>query len=306
MTLAIATSPLLDGALRLLPQHIRAAATSLSPRVCGTAEEIRLRTGFPAAVLGADGEHRFGGAVTTRDLDDVLENATGASVHTARDTLKNGFVTVRGGYRIGVGGTVITKNGEIQGFRAVSSLAIRIPRELRGVCEPILPDIAGHTIRSTLIISPPGAGKTTLLRDLVRVISDGDARFGITPHRVGLADERAEIAALQDGVPQLYVGSRTDVLSGCPKSEAVLMITRVLNPEVVALDEITSPDDVHAVERACLCGAKLIATAHADSRGDLTRKPVFKLLLESRVFEKLVTVSVVGGTRRYAVEDMPC
>ena len=134
------------------------------------------------------------------------------------------------------------------------------------------------------------------------IISDGDARLGIASRRVALADERGEIAALHEGVPQLYVGRYTDVLDNCPKAEAVMMLVRVMNPEVVALDEITSPEDVRAIESACLCGAKLIATAHADGKDDLRRKPVYRQLLESGVFETAVTITNVNGRRYYSAE----
>ncbi|MDR3310233.1 MAG: stage III sporulation protein AB [Oscillospiraceae bacterium] len=294
-----------DGAIRLLPQRFRAQAIWLERDVRDRAEEFRLRTGFRPTVLASGTELEFGeDNVTPRDLDAVMELATSASAHTSRDTVRRGFVTVRGGYRVGLGGNVITRDGEADGYRAYSSLAIRIVGERRGVAEPVAKLLYADGAVGTLIISPPGFGKTTLLRDLVRLLSDGLENPAAPARRVGLADVRGEIAALLGGVAQLYVGRRTDILDGCAKAEAVLTLVRVMNPEIVALDEVTSPEDIRAIELACLCGAKLVATAHAESRGDLHSKPVYRRMLDSGVFEKLVTIASKNGVREYAVESL--
>ncbi|MDR3209411.1 MAG: stage III sporulation protein AB [Oscillospiraceae bacterium] len=292
-----------SGALRLLPTVLRAGFETLDTARRARAEELRLRTGFRPTVVFPDGEISAGETLVTRELlAATLDIATGASAHTARDTMRQGFVTARGGYRLGLGGSVATERGEAAGYRALSSIAVRIPREHRGVAAEAAREIAGGRARSTLILSPPGVGKTTFLRDLTRIVSDGAP--GVKARRVGLADERGELASLHDGVPQLYVGARTDILDGCPKAEAVLIFLRVMNPEVIALDEISAPEDARAILLARNCGVALFATAHAAGREDLERKPLYRDLLADGAFETLVTVEKRDGRRVYRAERL--
>ena len=144
-------------------------------------------------------------------------------------------------------------------------------------------------------------GKTTLLRDLIRALSDGD---GVPPMRVGVADERGELAAMCEGVPQFQIGSHTDVLDGCPKGQGLLMLLRGMNPQVMAADEITAPEDVAALEMAANCGVALLATAHGAGLEDLRRRPLYRRLLSLNVFQRLVVITVENGGRRYAVHTL--
>lgn len=162
---------------------------------------------------------------------------------------------------------------------------------------PVLCD--GGRFASTLILAPPGMGKTTLLRDLIRALSSGE---GCPPHRVSLADERGEVAALYRGVPQLDVGPGTDVMEGCPKAMALMLLLRGMGPQVLAADEITAPEDVKALLTAAGCGVSLLATAHGESREDLRRRPLYRPLLEEGIFRRLVLIDGQGDARRYRVE----
>ena len=290
-----------DRAALLLPHNLRERARELKREERASCEEFRLRLGYPASVVMPEGERSMGGdPVTKRELGFVLEAATGASVHSASSRLAEGFITAKGGFRVGLCGAVGLSGGEPGGFTSVSSAAIRISREHKGACVPIIDSVySGGEVRSTLIISPPGAGKTTLLRDLVRYISD--AAGG---PRVGLCDERSEIAAFFDGEPTMDVGRRTDVLDGCPKARAVSMLLRSMNPGVIAIDEITAEEDAEAMTRAAHCGVKLIATAHAASRTELAERPIYRALLASGVFEELIIIRKLGGRRSYLREAM--
>lgn len=285
-----------------LPQSLRNALGKIGGRL-SEAEEFRLRRGFPISVLLPEGEVEAGGpAVTEEHLRQTLENATQASAHTVLDKVRRGFVTLRGGHRIGLCGTAVCREGEIVTLRELSSLSIRVARQIRGQAVPLLPELTeGGRFVSTLILAPPGAGKTTLLRDLIRALSDGD---GIAPHRVGVADERGEIAALWRGEPQLDVGRHTDVMDGCPKSEGLSILLRGMNPQVLAADEITDREDAGAMIQAAGCGVELIATAHGGGAGDLRRRPVYRELLSAGVFRRLVVIQRAGPARRIRVEGL--
>ena len=174
-------------------------------------------------------------------------------------------------------------------------------RQAVGAARPVSDRLVRRegTLYSTLILAPPGAGKTTLLRDLIRAASDGE---GMAPQRVGVADERGEIAALFDGVPQLDVGPRTDVMEGCPKAWGLMTLLRGMNPQVLAVDEITAPEDVAALVSAAGCGVTLLATAHGAGREDLSRRKLYRGLLEEGVFRRLVRIRREAGRRIYKVE----
>lgn len=241
-------------------------------------EEIRMRVGQPFLLQYGRGEREFSAKVEPAHLEEVIRRACRQSVYACADTLKDGYLTVEGGHRIGVCGSGVYKDGDIQTLRAPSSLSIRIARQVRGCAQRLLPALQG----SVLILGPPGAGKTTLLRDAVVQLSDK------LRQRVALVDERGEIAASAGGMPQLYVGSRTDVLVNIGKAEGIMMLLRTMNPQWIAVDEITSPADIQAMVQASYCGVHLLATAHGRDRQDLTGRPLYRSLMETRVFRTVV------------------
>ncbi len=296
-----------EQAAELLPREMRYALLRLTERERAAAEEIRLRAGRGLSVV-CGREERFvvngqGLQVYRSDLELVLQLATQASAHTALERVRSGYLTVRGGHRIGLCGTAVVRDGIVTNLDRLSSLAIRIAREVRGAAASVLPSLVTEDgMESTLLLSPPGAGKTTLLRDLIRCLSSGE---GCTPLRVGLADERGEVAAVYDGLPQMDVGPRTDVLDACPKAEGLLMLLRGMNPQVLAADEITAPEDCAAFQMAANCGVTLLATAHAASAEELLRRPLYRGLLEQRCFTRLVTIRLTASGRDYRVEPLP-
>ncbi len=292
-------------ALKLLPEYLR-SEVYLDNRFSESAEEIRLRTGRKASVLTGGREIITGKTpIESPDLERVLEIATGASAYSVRDSLRAGYITAKGGYRIGVCGSAVVKNGEIDGFRELTSLAIRIPHEVEGIADGVMPRlISDGKFESTMIISPPGGGKTTLLRDAVRVISDGDGKLALKGARVALADERGEIACVHNGTPQRNIGASTDVLDGCPKAQAVMMLLRTMNPQVIALDEITAPEDIAAIQSCANCGVKVLATAHAENMNDLRSRPMYAKLLEGGIFKNAVFITKREGRRIYTAERL--
>ncbi len=292
-------------ACALLPGRLRTAALLAEERVQAAAEELRLRIDRPLGLTLPEGEVSMPGTRVIRDdLEQVLDRATEFSRYAAAETLRRGYVTARGGFRIGVCGTALPEGEDSTGFRDISSLALRIPRVREGAALPVLPELVedGRHV-SALVLSPPGGGKTTLLRDLVRLVSTGTDLA--PPCRVSLVDERGELAAMHRGRPQLDVGDHTDVLDACPKALAVPMLLRSMNPQVIALDEVAGEADVAAVLSAAGCGCALLATVHAAGLADLERRETGRALLQSGVFRRAVTIRGRGRERSYQVEVLP-
>lgn len=291
----------------ILPRELRTACAAYAAGRGQRWEEIRLRAGRGVTLLGGGREEALllSGrplSVTTQDLRTVLELATNSSYQSAAEQLRRGFFTMKGGHRIGVSGSVSVREGQAVAFRELSSLTIRIARAMPGIAKPLEDGLMqGGRFPSTLILSPPGGGKTTLLRELLCQLSD---RF---EQRVALADERGEVAALWKGVPQLAVGAHTDVLDGGPKAEGMMMLLRSMNPQILAADEITAPEDVEAISMAANCGVAVLATAHGGDVSELRRRPLYRRLLAQKIFTRVVLIRrKENGERSYVMEALPC
>lgn len=263
-------------------------------------QEIKIRAGKPLMVLNDSGEKvvRAPGdsiyLVTEADIREMLEYISNYSLYAYEEEMRQGFITVEGGHRIGLCGQVIVENGQVKNLRYISSINVRIAHEMVGCADKVMPYIIkDQSVYNTLIISPPGCGKTTLLRDVIRQISDGNSNIKGTT--VGVVDERSEIGGCYRGVPQNQLGMRTDILDGCPKAEGMLMLIRSMRPEVIAVDEIGTKEDVHAVDYAMHCGCKLIATVHGKSLDEIRDKPVLGELVREKRFERYIVLSNKRG-----------
>lgn len=284
--------------LDLFPLELAGALRNCHPDTQDTVEEIRCRVDSPPLLLTQDGEYAVScRAVRAGDLEYLLERASGASVHTVADELRQGFLHTMNGCRIGLCGSAYSKDGQVAGVRQISSVAVRIPHEAKGCADPILNALLEDGFQSTLLVAPPGFGKTTLLREIIRQLSE----YGL---RIALADERGEVAAVYDRVPQFDLGPRTDVMTGGSKAACCMMLLRAMNPQVLAFDEITTPEDIAAMEVAAGCGVQILATAHALGPETLRQRALYRRLLDDGIFRRAVRIQRQNGARHYEVEAL--
>lgn len=294
-----------EQAAAILPNRLRRVALALSGEEKAAAEEIRLRAGQPLTVLLPTGELPLEVTVEPEELETLCDIATEFSRYAAAETIREGFLPVRGGFRVGLCGTAVMKDGVNTNLKNLSSAAIRVARERKGIAAGIAPKLfQDGGFLSTLILSPPGGGKTTLLRDLVRCLSQGGP--DCPAQRVSLIDERGEVAVVCRGEPQMDIGPHTDVLDACPKALGIPIVLRAMNPQIIAVDEITIREDLTAVSMAAGCGAGLLATVHAAGVEELRRKPLYRQLLEERVFRLAVRILRTETGRAYELEELPC
>lgn len=280
--------PLIE-ASSCLPPHLRMAVEQLPEQTARETEEIRLRAGQPVSVSNSSTEIPIQGTtVTAADLREIVARAARESVHSYADSLRQGFLTLSGGHRVGICGTAKAENGSFEGVRMFGSLNIRIAKAVFGCAREVYEQSCRMGPSNIVVISPPGYGKTTLLRDLIRCAAAGGTR-------VAAADERGELGALRDGVPQFDLGGPVDVLELCPKKDAVMHLIKTMSPKVVALDEITSPQDAEAVRYAANCGTAIFATAHAYNLEDFSKRNIYQPLLD--IFDYAVELSLIDGKR---------
>lgn len=247
-------------------------------------QEIRLRIGQNVHIRYKNQDIEVPKQVSQRDIREVMEFVSNYSMHAYENELRQGFITIEGGHRVGIAGQVLMDKGNVKNMKHISSINIRVSHEIKHCADKIMPYIVqNNRIFHTLIISPPKGGKTTLLRDLIRQISNKNAN-------VGVVDERSELAGCYQGIPQNDVGVRTDVLDACPKKEGMLMLIRSMSPDVIAVDEIGGMEEVETVKYAMHCGVKMLATVHGESMEEIRKKPLFEQLVKEHCFERYVVL----------------
>lgn len=286
-------------AASLLPMRLYSEILAAPENLRLKSEEIRLRAGQAPSLLCEGVEYRLGNelCVSQDDLDTVLEKATGASVHSYENSIANAYISVDGGIRIGICGTAVMDCGTVCGIRSLSSLAIRIPHDISDCADELYSEHFSGRFKNTLLISPPGCGKTTLMRSLIKNLSYAGMR-------VSVADERGELGAVYEGEAQYDLGPCTDIMSFAPKSEAALMMLRAMNTQVLAVDEISASKDVRALIEAFGCGINILASAHASGVSDLYKRPVYRELMNAKMFEYIIIISAEHGIRNYVVKEI--
>lgn len=284
----------------VVPPHFIAMLTAVSDFPI---KEIRLRINRPIVLVLGESDimlSPLGGVVTeeqaayqcTReDINKILQLISKNSLYAFEQELKMGFITIHGGHRVGLAGQGILDGGEIKALKNISSLNIRMAREVKGCADPIIPYLFDKEKRvlNALLISPPCCGKTTLLRDVIRQISIGNKECrGL---QVGVVDERSEIAACKNGIPTVDLGMRTDVLDACPKASGMLMLIRSMSPALVATDELGRKEDITAVREALHAGVAVLATIHGRDVEEIKERPYVKELIEGNYFERYIILT---------------
>lgn len=249
------------------------------------AEEIRIRVGQAISIKLQNDEIFLNQVITNEILIRILENFSNNSIYSVQNEINTGYITLRGGHRVGLSGTSVFLNNEIKNIKYISSLNIRIAREIKGASDDVLKKIIKNNIfENTLIVSPPGCGKTTILRDMIRNLSNGFESF--RGKNISLVDERSEIAAMYKGVPQNDVGIRTDVMSNLKKSTGIRMMIRSMGPQIIATDEIGGENDFNSVVDAVYSGVKLLLTVHGNDIDDVS-----KSFIDNHLFKNIVVLT---------------
>ena len=293
-----------ENLLLWMGDNLRSILKQVDQGIIDEMEEIRIRISCPLLLLVNDQEYfidekgksvKPGNAyyVQREDILQAIERMTQSSLYAAEEEMKQGFLTLPGGHRVGITGEALMKDGELKTLKHISALNVRIAREIKGKAKKILPQLLREdgTLHHTLILSPPRAGKTTLLRDLIRTLSDGDLELGMKGQTVGVVDERGELAGMWQGKTTYYLGMRTDILDNCPKRIGISMLVRTMSPRIVAVDELGHHDDVEAVLDAIRTGVSVLSTAHAAQIEEAMSRPTLRSLFQNKVFQRVVILS---------------
>lgn len=295
--------------LPVLPKRLADALIKINPAALEVLEEIRLRADKPLMLQNYRGDLYIGEDGTTstspedalivrqEDIFRAVELMSENSIYAYQDEIRNGYITIRGGHRTGIAGRTVMECAMVKNIKDISGLNIRLSSQIIGCSSKVLKYLVhgNSEIYNTLVISPPQCGKTTILRDIARALSDGVPELDLRGLKVGVVDERSEIAACYRGVAQNNLGSRTDVLDGCPKSLGMAMMIRSMSPRVIITDEIGNEGDRDAIMGVLNAGVKIIASAHGYNISELKSRREVLRLMEDKVFERYVVLDSSRG-----------
>lgn len=315
--------------LQCFSLRIKSVLGRLPPHVQQQVEEIRIRIERPIEIIVNNNSYfltetgeltkhvNHGMLATPDDGKKILNLISRHSVYAIEEELRRGYITIPGGHRVGIAGRAVVENGRVRLLKDIASFNFRVAREWKGIALPILPLLINKQgrVANTLIISPPRCGKTTLLRDIARLLSSGLSELNIPGYKVGVVDERSEIAGCQDGLPQSDLGPRVDVLDACPKAEGMMMLIRSMSPDVILCDEIGSSQDTQAILEAIHAGVSIVTSAHALDVEDVCQRPNLHPLFTPPVFERYIllsnrqgagTIEAILDSHRKPVGDLVC
>lgn len=255
-------------------------------------QEIRIKANKPLIINLSSKEIILKRIATVSDIKQTLVKISNYSLYAYEEELRQGYITIKGGHRVGIAGECVVDQGEIRTIRNISSINIRVCREVKGCSNEIMKYIVSNDkVYNTLIISPPKCGKTTILRDIARNISNGMPINNLTGKKVSIIDERSEIASCFNGIPQLDIGIRSDILDNCLKKDGMIMAIRSLSPEVLVCDEIGTKQDIESLNMAFNSGVNIIITIHGYNIEDIYKRRVLNGLLENSILDRIVVLS---------------
>lgn len=281
-------------AFYILSQNIRRKLESAKD--LRNLQEIRIKVQKPLQYYLGTKEVITNYIVTKEDIKTIIQRMSNYSIYAFEEEIKNGYITIEGGHRVGICGTCVMDGSKVKTIKNIASVNIRICREIIGCSNKIIPYIVEkNRVLNTIIISPPKCGKTTLIRDISRNLSNGIKinNIDFQGKKVCIVDERSEIAGCSAGIPQMNVGIRTDVLDNCFKSEGIIMAVRSMAPDIIICDEIGTPRDVESIITALNSGVNLITTIHGFGIEDLFNRGVFKEILENNVFKRAIVLGTI-------------
>lgn len=281
----------MDSIYKYFPEKIKNLINEEVGDNLSSLEEIRIRVSKPIVLKFNLKEKIVRYFITSDEILNILQLMCENSIYSYQREISEGFITLKGGHRVGVTGSCVIENGKVININYINSLNFRISRQVLGCSQKTIKhilDLGKNNVYNTLIVSPPGCGKTTILRDLVRQISSGIKNIKFKGINVGVADERGEIAALYKGVPQNDIGIKADVLENVSKSLGIKMLIRSMSPKVIVADEIGGPEDIDAINYAMCSGCKGIFTAHGSSFDDIYSNQVINYLIEKKSFEVII------------------
>lgn len=259
-------------------------------------EEIRIRVSKPIILKLANREKIINYKVSTQDILKILENITENSLYSYQKQICSGYISLKGGHRVGITGNVVMEDEKVININYIYSLNFRIAKQVLGAAEYIKQKvIENNNIYNTLIVSPPGAGKTTILRDLIRQISNNKT--------IGVVDERGEIAAMYKNEPQNDMGLKVDILSNVSKDIGIRMLVRSMAPDIICADEIGTKNDVEAIKYAVTSGVKGIFTAHGNNIESIKNSPILKELIEMRLIDRIIFLDKYNRNK-IIIEDL--
>ena len=264
-------------------------------------EEIRIRVGQPIELRCREENLWLSECILPDDIEEMLTFISNYSIYAYEEEMRQVFLTIEGGHRIGFAGQVRLLEGKITHMVNIRFLNIRVARENKGCAGALIPWIyRDGEFYNTLLVSPPGVGKTTYLRDCIRQISGG----GDEGKKVCVIDERSEIAACHLGIPQNDLGRRTDVIDGCPKGEGMLLALRSMSPDIIAVDELGGEEDGIMLRQAALSGCQIFGTVHGRELADLKRKPSIRTCINEQLFKRYIFLKKDDrGRRSFSVFD---
>ncbi|QZY56968.1 stage III sporulation protein AA [Crassaminicella profunda] len=314
--------------LEALPLNLRDLFIRLPSEKIHDIEEIRLRVNQPL-MISAKNKNFFIGKegkivtnicesyqVTKKDIEKAYQLITDYSLYALEEEIRSGFITLKGGHRVGICGTTVLNNGAIKTIKNISGLNIRISKQKLDISNKLIPYLLNNNeFLNTLIVSPPQCGKTTLLRDIIRNLSNGMKNPSFSGFNVAVVDERSEICGIYQGIPQNDVGFKTDILDACPKAEGMMMLIRSMSPHIIATDEIGKKEDIFAIEEALNAGIKLITTVHGRNLDEIHRRNNLKSLLLQGIFERIIILSnqpkvgtiekIIDGKKNEIIDSYP-